>query len=49
MNEIIIQALQGIPKDLERFRKAISQESLGLQERHRCQKMRLILKFFVEI
>jgi hypothetical protein len=41
----LILHIQGVPEVLERFCEAISQEPLGLQKRHRCQKMRLILKF----
>jgi hypothetical protein len=40
--------IQGVSEFLERFCKAKSQEPLGLQKRHRCQKMRLILKFCLE-
>jgi hypothetical protein len=36
--------LQGAQEVLERFCQAISQEPLVLWKRHRCQKMRLILK-----
>jgi hypothetical protein len=41
--------IQGEPEALERFREAKSQEPLGLQKRHRCQKMRLILNFCPEM
>jgi hypothetical protein len=42
-------SIQGVPEAPEQFREAISQEPMGLQKRHGCQKMRLILKFCVGI
>jgi hypothetical protein len=41
--------IQGVPEVLERFCEAKYQEPLGLQKRHRCQKMCLILKFCLEM
>jgi hypothetical protein len=41
--------LQGVKKSLNGFAIAVSKESLGLQERHGCQKMRLILKFTLKM
>jgi hypothetical protein len=48
MYKLLFPVIQGVPEVLERFCKAISQEPLGLQKRHTCQKMRLIFKFCLE-
>jgi hypothetical protein len=43
------EIIQGVPEVLEQFHKAISQESVGLQERHSAKRCVLSLSFVWKI